>query len=87
MKHLLPVVNSEIGFSLAKSVGEQCDKAFIKKELKKIKKENPTVAEFIQKWASLGKYSHAAFCGVLVYNLLRSQAEADRMTEDFNLED
>jgi hypothetical protein len=87
MKPLLPVVNSEIGFSLAKSVGEQCDKAFIKKEIKKIKKENPTIAEFVEKWASLGKYTHAAFCGILVYKLLRSQAEADRMAEDFNLED
>lgn len=88
MKPLLPTVSSEIGFSLAKSVGEQCDDAFVKRELKIIKKENPTVAEFIQKWSSLGKNkTHSAFCGILVYKFLRSQAEADRMKEDFNLGD
>lgn len=88
MKPLLPTVSSDVGFSLAQSVGEQCDEAFVKKELRKIKRENPTVAEFIQKWSSLGKNKlHSAFCGILVYKFLRSQAEADRMNEDFNLGD
>lgn len=82
MKYLLPQVNHEVGFSVAHSIGNQYDRDFVKKELNIIKKENPAVAEFIKKW-SLGKL-HTAFCGILVYKLLRSQAEVDRMTEDFN---
>lgn len=86
MKPLLPIVAAEVGFSLAKYVGERGDSEFIANELKKIDKENPTIAEFIKKWASLGGCkTHTKFCGILVYKLLRSQAEANRMKEDLNL--
>lgn len=88
MKTLLPIVDSEVGFSLAKYVGEKGDAEFIKSELKKISKENPTIAEFIKKWSSLSNcQTHTKFCGILVYKLLRSQAEADRMNEDLKLGD
>jgi hypothetical protein len=88
MKPLLPIVDAEVGFSLAKSVGERGDSEFINSELRHINKENPTVADFIKKWAELGRCSiHTKFCGILVYKLLRSQAEADRMAEDLNLGD
>lgn len=86
MKSLLPMVDSEVGFSLAKTVGEKGDAEFIKTELKRLDKENPTVADFIRKWSLLGDcQTHTKFCGILVYKLLRSQAEADRMTEDLNI--
>jgi hypothetical protein len=86
MKPLLPVVDSEVGFSLAKTVGEHGDAEFINSELQIINKENPTVASFIKRWAELsGCSTHTTFCGILVYKLLRSQAEADRMTEELNL--
>lgn len=88
MKPLLPIVDSEVGFSLAKYVGEKGDAEFIRSELKRIGKENPTIAEFIKKWSSLGScQTHTKFCGILVYKLLRSQAEANRMTEELNLGD
>lgn len=88
MKPLLPIVDSDIGFSLAKYVGERGDSEFIKIELKRLDNENPAVADFIRKWASLSTcQTHTKFCGILVYKLLRSQAEADRMTQDLNLGD
>lgn len=88
MKPLLPIVDSEVGFSLAKHVGEKGDADFIKTELQKMDKENPTVANFIRKWSLLGGcQTHTKFCGILVYKLLRSQAEANRMEEDLNLGD
>jgi len=88
MKPLLPIVDSSIGFSLAKYVGEKGDVEFIKTELRRIKKENPAIVDFIKKWADLGGcQTHTIFCGILVYKLLRSQAEADRMKEDLNLGD
>lgn len=86
MKPLLPIVDSEVGFSLAKCVGERGDVEFINTELQKITRENPTVANFIKKWSLLGGcQTHTKFCGILVYKLLRSQAEADRMTEELNV--
>ena len=88
MKTLLPIVDAEVGFSLAKTVGEKGDLEFINSELRRIDKENPVVADFIKKWAKLGNCStHTKFCGILVYRMLQSQAEADRMTEDLNLGD
>lgn len=88
MKPLLPIVDAEVGFSLAKTVGEKGDSEFIKSELRRINKENPAVADFIKKWANLSHCPmHTKFCGILVYKLLRSQAEADRMSEDLNFGD
>lgn len=88
MKPLLPIVDAEVGFSLAKTVGEKGDSEFMKSELHRIDRENPTVANFIERWAQLSECpTHTKFCGILVYKLLRSQAEADRMTEDLNFGD
>lgn len=78
MKRLLPLVNTEVGYSIAHYMGSKFDKVFIKNELSAIKKENPVVADFIKRWAKLEKNpTHSIFCGILVYKLLRSQAEAD----------
>lgn len=88
MKPLLPIVDVNVGFSLARYVGERGDIEFIKSELKSIGRENPTVANFIKKWSCLCKCEmHSMFCGILVYKLLRSQAEANQMKEDLNLGD
>jgi len=88
MKPLLPIVDAEVGFSLAKTVGEAGDSEFMKSELQRINRENPTVANFIKRWSQLSECpTHTKFCGILVYKLLRSQAEADRMMEDLNFED
>ena len=86
MKPLLPIVKEEIGFSLAHYIGARYDKEFVKTELSKIKKENPEIVSFIKKWSRLDKCSiHTAFCGILIYQLLRSQAESDKMNEELNL--
>ena len=88
MKYL-PFVLNEVGASIAMSMGDN-DIENIKKELKHIKKVNPAVAEFINKWSkeALDKDArlHSAFCGILVYKLLESQAEADYMNQEFKLE-
>lgn len=88
MKPLLPKVDSDVGFSLARCVGEKGDSEFIKSEMRIMSKENPTVANFIKSWSSLCDCEmHSIFCGILVYKLLRSQAEANQMKEDLNLGD
>ncbi len=82
MKPLLPVVNSDVGFSIARHIGEANDRTFVKNELAAIAAENPAIANFIASWSMLGEEKlMSAFCGILVYKLLRSQAEVDRMEE------
>jgi hypothetical protein len=79
---MLPKVNSEIGFSVAQSIGNQSDHEFLSQELKKLEKNNPVIAEVISRWSKKknGRISFkAAFCGILVYKLLESQAEVDSM--------
>jgi hypothetical protein len=90
MYKLLPLVDSEVGFSIANSLGDEYDPKTWRAQYQHIKKVNPTVAEFIAKWSKLaGKKGklHAAICGILVYRLLESQAEVNQMYEDIKLGD
>jgi hypothetical protein len=86
MKNLLPFVTNEVGCSVAQSLSND-DKKNCITQLKRIKKTNPAIAEFIQKWASYCENKEekirTVMCGVLVYRLLESQAEADLMNEQF----
>ncbi len=86
MKPFLPVVKEEISGSLATNLNpKESDIENIKREWSKIKKENPVVASFIKKFAKLNKeWEPVAYCAIIVYHMLRSQAEADYMNETFN---
>jgi len=85
----LPLVKEEIGYSVAESMGNEDERVYIKKELKKIKKDNPVVADFIIRWSKMAKTKHSkihsAYCGILLYGLLESQAEVDYMEKEINL--
>ena len=86
MKDLLPFVLNEVGFSIAADLGNEYDPETWKREYRHIKKTNPAVAEFIRNWSRLSKCKiHTAIMGILVYRLLESQAEADRM-RDYKLQ-
>ena len=86
---LLPVVNPDVGHAIAANFSDdKSDRKVIAAELKRISRENPAIANFIGDWAKQMKGEgaiHSAFCGVLVYKLLHSQAEADQMAEEINL--
>jgi len=85
---LLPLVNPEVGHSIAADLNGASDKQLVIKEIKRIQKENPAIADFIGHWSKQMKGEaaiHAAFCGILVYKLLHSQAEVDQMVEDIKL--
>lgn len=92
-RRLLPLVDADVGCSVAASLGDGCDKDDLdawKAELKSIKRQNPVVAEFISGWVKLAKgfdsKLHTLICGVCVYKLLASQAEADKMNEELKYE-
>jgi hypothetical protein len=88
MKNLLPFVTEEVGYSIAKDMCND-DEKYVIEELQKIQDENPVVANFIFKWIKINKKKEArinvAFCVIIVYKMLRSQAEADRMNEEFKI--
>ena len=85
----LPKVNPEVGYSISRSFKDDAD--YYNRMMKLIKKENPAVAEFIEKWSERAEEGepdcplHAAFCGIFVYALLRGQAEANYMYETIKL--
>lgn len=78
----LPFVTNEVGFNVAHGLKND-DKTNIVEGLEKIKKTNPAIAEFITKWSKqardLDAKYHSALCGILVYKLLESQAEAEKL--------
>ena len=82
-KSYLPVVKPEITASIEREVCDVTDSHFIKKNLKKIRENNPTVAEFISRFSKETEDPVAsAFCGILVYRLLESQAECNQMENE-----
>lgn len=85
MHDYLPTVKREIAASMSVNMdGILDDQKFLKQELKKIRENNPIIAEFITKYAKTMPKAkmHAIYCGVMVYKLLRSQSEADAMNHD-----
>jgi hypothetical protein len=80
----LPVVKPEIGGSLERELLDKFDVDYIKEQLNRLDTDNPTVARFIRKFSKTTEdRKGAALCGVVVYRMLESQAEANRMSEEF----
>jgi hypothetical protein len=89
-KSLLPQVNNDTMWNVHHRIKDQSDRQFFKREMKAIRKENALVADFIARWAndpniSKSARGYAAFCGILVYRLLASQAEANHMNEELGM--
>lgn len=83
----LPEVLEDIRYSVSESLSNyKADKDTVRSELKKIKRENPLVAQFIKNWAKQCKKNAipVALSGIIVYKMLRSQAEANQMNKDFS---
>lgn len=87
METYLPVVKPEISHSVARGIIDKYDEQYAQEELAKLDEDNPVIAEWIRRFSDrtddkLG----AMFCGLLVYKLLHSQAEANQMMEEIRLE-
>jgi hypothetical protein len=83
----LPVVKPEIGCSLEREMmdvlQESDDINFVKDKLRRLDILNPTIARFIREFSKTTKDKiGAAYCGIIVYRLLESQAEANKMQQD-----
>ena len=83
----LPVVKPEIGGSLEREIFDKFDVDYVKDQLKRLDEENPAVARWIRKFSKTTEDRlGAAFCALITYRLLESQAEANRMNQEFNLQ-
>lgn len=83
----IPVVKPEVGFSLQRELCDKFDKGYLKEELRKLDEENPVISRFIRNFSkTTDDRMGAAWCGLLVFKLLASQAEANRMEMEINLE-
>lgn len=61
------------------------DFEYIERRLDEIEKVNPIVSKWIKNFSKTSKSRLlTAYCGLMVYELLYSQAEADMMNEMFS---
>jgi uncharacterized metal-binding protein len=86
MKNLLPRVDPAIGVSLEHELAKKVDSSYIKEQLALIQEENPVISFWIENFAKKTRDKKGAiFCGLMVFKLLRIQAECDRMMSDIKL--
>jgi hypothetical protein len=83
---LLPFVKTDTGFSIARELVDKFDDSYIKEQLKIIKENNPTIADFITKFSNKCEDKNgSAICGIVVYRLIESQTEANKMKKEIKL--
>jgi hypothetical protein len=84
----LPVVKPEVAASLHREIFDKFDVPYIKNQLARLDEDNPVIGRWIMEF---GKTTDdkvgAMYCGIMVYRLLESQAEANRMAEEIKLGD
>lgn len=90
---LLPLVNPDIGDSLQHELPDN-DAKYVYDQIERISKLNPCIAQFISTYALEMETDDnpqivlgVALCGIMVYRLLESQAEADEMNNTLLLFD
>ncbi len=82
----LPLVKREICASLDHEITGEIDEEYVAKELVRIRKNNPTVFEWISRYMKKTEdETGAAMCAIITYRLLESQAESDKMVAELNL--
>lgn len=86
MTTYLPVVKLEVSASLQRELMDKFDAPYMREQLEILKKENPAVYLWIKRYSKTTKDRMGSmFCGLVVYKMLKSQAEANRMAEEINL--
>lgn len=83
----LPLVHPDVGYSLAQEVDKCDDEQYLDEHLARLENENPTISTWIKHFAKrtddeLG----SMWCAMMVYRLLESQAEVNRMMEEIRLD-
>ena len=80
MENTLPVVSPDVGLALQADILQREGNEYVVEVLRRLQEENPCIANFIASFSVNSKDPTAtAYCGVMVYQLLKSQAEADEL--------
>lgn len=86
MQNLLPRVNPAVGASLEHELSNKFDNAYIKEQLEILSQENPVISFWIENFSKKTRDKKGAiFCGLMVFKLLRIQAECDQMESSIKL--
>ena len=84
MKNYLPIVKNETTYSLIGNLQNADDVEYIESKLKEIDEVNPLISKWIRTFSKSSKNKLiTAYCGLVVYELLHSQAEADHMNQEY----
>ena len=76
----LPIVRPEISGPLEHEISNKYDEEYLEEQLSRIDEENPMISQWIRKFPkSTEDEMGAAFCALIVYRMLESQAEANQM--------
>lgn len=85
MQKYLPVVKRETTYSLVGNLEKADDIEYIENKLKEIEEVNPIISRWIRQFSKVSKSKLiTAYCGLIVYEMLYSQAEADAMNQEFS---
>lgn len=77
----LPVVKPEISGSLEHEIANKHDEEYLEEQLSKMDEQNPMISEWIRQFSeTTDDAMGAAFCALIVYRMLESQAEANQMS-------
>ena len=80
----MPVVKAETCFSIQGECTNVSDIETVKRLFKKIKKENPIVAQWVKNWSEQTDDKIGAMtCALITYRLIQSQLEANMMNETY----
>ena len=86
MLDILPVVSKEVAIPIGKSIITENDNEYCKEQLSLLKVKNPVIAHWIENFSNKCEDKiGATMCGLIVYRLLESQAEANRMKSEILL--
>ena len=83
MDNLLPKVSKEIFDIIQKSIVDSSDNTYFVTLITELEKENPYVARFVAAFSNKTQNTDVARCGILVYHLLKSQAEIDKLNSEY----
>jgi hypothetical protein len=83
----LPIVNPDIGHSIARELHLADDAEYMDQQLERLEEENPVVSVWIKNFSErTDDPMGAKFCAYMLYRMLESQAEANRMAREIPLD-
>lgn len=84
MEKYLPEVQIETTYSIIGNLQNAEDIEYIERRLKELDEVNPVISKWIRSYSKNTKNKlYTAYCGLVVYELLYSQAEANYMRDRY----